>query len=956
MGIIRSLCCAILLILFCPMQAQTITLAHEKDCETIQELLPEPILLSSLTHSADVAFSKEEFLYLVDLPVGSKISSADLCEAIPRLFQKKLFETITITVEDDGAGKGIHFNFVGLWIFQKFKVSGIWVNKDRYKQYYLMDPGDVFNEDKHEHAMRKIKEVCARDGFFNAKITSEFVRDVSTKSVVAHATIKRSDRFVMRDLSLVVRAEGVPADEIKEIEEHLDKKYIRPMRGTKYAKSFIERQARSIRQYLIHCGFLQSSIKLSERLYRADGAVRLVWKIDLNKRRIFIFFGNRAFSHYQLLDRILQFGRSAWIVPASILADELKVAYRARGFLDILIEARDEGNRSFFVIKEGRQATIDSVEIRNAHQFTSRLLQKRCFPSLKKRLLFDHGQLHEALDALTDFYLCEGFLDMKIVAHELVPLEGAHYTLLVIIEEGDRTMVHDLVIPDYPELEKQPLFLGIKRSKLPKPYGVAMMQEQKRWLMAHFEKQGYLFASAQSELQTVDDKTIITWHIDPGKQVCFGKTVVQGSSAFPFPYVLRELRYKEGQCWDQEKIRQSFLRLRNLQLFDIVSLTPISLSDSATRPVLVKLCRDDPFEIRVRAGFELQHIRQYQTFTGLAYKVGGTFIVKDPFGCGDQLRLDVDIARSHRELVFKYQYPWLLSLPIHSTFQIYDTKYEQPGFVGSKNDIYTVFQTGGLIGLRHQMRSLDVGGTIGFEFAETTLKDNASVLADQLARAINFDAALLGKRVPFLFVEPSMMIDRLDNNLNPTRGSFSLFNIKGMFPAKSKYSHSFFIKFLVEHSLFFPVRSVVVALRLRFGHIFHRQFCEIMPTERFYLGGSHSIRSYATDLAPPLGCFIDEKGKRCVVPRGGKTMVNVNAELRIPLFKNAGFVLFQDVGALSSDQFADFKLKHVAAGTGFGARYLTPIGPLRFDVAWKWKKQAPNEHSYNWFLTFGHAF
>ncbi len=956
MGILRSICFAILLIFCCPLSAQAITIAHEKDSSSLADLLVDPVLLSSLTYSSDVFFCKEEFLYLVDLLVGSKITATDLGDAVVRLFQKKLFETITITIEDDGAGKAIHFDLVGVWTFQKFKVSGIWVNRDRYKQYYLMDPGDVFNTDKHKYAMQKIKEVCARDGFFNTKITTEFIRDAHTKSVVAHATIKRSDRFVIREVFLELRGDGVPDDEIKIIEEHLRKKYICPMLGAKYSKTVIERQARGIRKYLRQCGFLQPSIKLLERLYRPDCVVYLVWKIDLNKQRSFVFFGNKAFSNNQLLDRILQFGRSAWIVPASILADELKAAYGARGFLDVVIDARDEENRSFFVIKEGRQAVIDAVEIRNAHKFVPRLLQKRCFPPLKRRSLFDHDLLHEAFDALTDFYLREGFLSMKIVAHELVSREDAHYTLLVTIEEGDCTVVHDLAIPDYPELERESPFLKIKNSKRPKPYDVALMQEQKRWLTNHFEKQGYLFASVKSELQAVDDKTVLTWRIDPGKQVCFGKTVVQGSSVFPFLYVLRELQYKEGQLWDQEKIRQSFLRLRKLQLFDVVSFTPISLSDGATRPVLVKLCKDDPFEIRARAGFELQHIRQYQTFTGLAYKVGGTFMVKDPFRWGDQLRLDVDIARSHREIVFKYQYPWLLSLPIHSLFQIYDTKYEQPGFVGSKNDIYTVFQTGGLIGMRYRVRSIHAGGTIGFEFSETTLNDNSSTLAEQLACAINFDSSLLGKRVPFLFVEPSIMVDRLDNNLNPTCGSFSLLNIKGMFPAKSQYARSFFIKFLVEHSMFFPIGPAVAAFRLRFGHIFHRLFCEIMPTERFYLGGSHSIRSYATDLAPPLGCFIDEKGKRCLVPRGGKTMVNFNAEIRIPLFQNAGFVIFQDIGALSSDQFADFKLDHVAAGTGFGVRYLTPIGPLRFDLAWKWSKQVPGEHSYNWFLTFGHAF
>ncbi len=783
MGIVRALCCAGLLLFSCFLQAEQVTIANERDCAALQELLPQQFLLSSLTYSSDVSFSKEEFLYLIDLLVGSTVVAADLCEALPRLFQKKLFEKITVTIEDDGDGKSVHLDLVGLWTFQKFKVSGIWVNRDRYKQYYLMDPGDVFNTDKHEHAMQKIKEICARDGFFNTKITTEFIRDTRTKSVVAHATIKRADRFEMQDISLLVRADGVARDEIKEIQEYLDKKYIRPMRGAKYAKSFIERQAHSIRQYLIRCGFLQASIRLSERLHRSNSTVSMIWKIDLHKRRSFVFFGNKAFSHNQLLDRILQFGRSAWIVPASILADELKAAYRARGFLDVAIDVRDEDSKSFFVIKEGAQAVIDSVELRNADQFASRLLQKRCFPSLKKRSFFDHDQLHEALDALTDFYLRHGFLDMKIVAHELVPLEGSRYQLLVTIEEGGRTVLHDVAIPDYPELETEPLFLGIKRSEHPRPYDPAMVQDQKRWLTTHFEKQGYLFVSVKSELKTVDDTTVLVWHIDPGKRVCFGKTVVQGSSSFPFPYVARELQYKEGQIWDQEKIRQSFLRLRNLQLFETVSFTPISLSDGATRPVLIKLCKDDPFEIRARAGFELQHIRQYQTFTGLAYKVGGTFMVKDPFGYGDQLRLDADFASSHRELVFKYQYPWLLSLPIHSTFQFYDTKYEQPGFVCSNNDIYTVFQTGGLLGLRHRVRSLDVGGTIGFEFAETTLKDNASAQAEQLACAINFDPALLGKRVPFLFVEPSMMIDRLDNNLNPTRGSFSLLNLKGMFPA-----------------------------------------------------------------------------------------------------------------------------------------------------------------------------
>ena len=177
-----------------------------------------------------------------------------------------------------------------------------------------------------------------------------------------------------------------------------------------------------------------------------------------------------------------------------------------------------------------------------------------------------------------------------------------------------------------------------------------------------------------------------------------------------------------------------------------------------------------------------------------------------------------------------------------------------------------------------------------------------------------------------------------------------------MIPVVRKYKDSFFFKALLEQSLFIPLKAVVVALRFRCGHIFYRQFSAIMPSERFYLGGSHSLRGYEADLAPPLGVFVDEDGEHHLVPRGGRTMVNVNGELRFPIYKKVGAVLFQDVGVLSSTMFADFKQEDVLAATGFGIRLCTPLGPLRFDIGWRWRKQSPLERSFAWFLTFGQAF
>lgn len=86
-------------------------------------------------------------------------------------------------------------------------------------------------------------------------------------------------------------------------------------------------------------------------------------------------------------------------------------------------------------------------------------------------------------------------------------------------------------------------------------------------------------------------------------------------------------------------------------------------------------------------------------------------------------------------------------------------------------------------------------------------------------------------------------------------------------------------------------------------------------------------------------------------------MVNVNAELRIPLFGALGTVLFQDFGWLSNNTQSVIAGGTLLAGTGFGIRYLTPIGPLRFDIGWKWSCHGGCfKNSYAWYLSLGHMF
>ena len=120
-------------------------------------------------------------------------------------------------------------------------------------------------------------------------------------------------------------------------------------------------------------------------------------------------------------------------------------------------------------------------------------------------------------------------------------------------------------------------------------------------------------------------------------------------------------------------------------------------------------------------------------------------------------------------------------------------------------------------------------------------------------------------------------------------------------------------------------------MRFRVGHIFSEKFINIVPSERFYLGGPNSLRSFEPDLAPPLGCFEDDCGEKQFA-QGGITMLNLNFEIRVPLFNEIGIVLFEDLGILLKDNTQKIKL---LTATGLGLRYNTPIGPLRLDVGWR---------------------
>ena len=928
----------------------------------IEQTITEPFLLHKSSYTSDVVFDKKEFDYLVSLKPQAYITAQDLKKSVGYLIKKNKFQKIVVHFTTTDAGIVLTFHLTGFWTFERATFRGVMIGKDKFRQYYDIQPGARFDEDKHRRSVIEIKEAFANDGYFEASVTDSLIRNEKTKSVIAKIILAKGSRFIIEQIDVdYIKVPHVSVYDSESLCLKVKKFLLKRLKGMPFSKKHIADEIRALKRYLSQKGFMYVSIDVFHTIDQERKTAVVQCKLELQHKREFIFLGNHYFSVQQLLESIFVFGRSAWLLPSTILSEELIKVYHQKGFWHVVIDSREENERYFFIIKEGVRSTIDEVVLENVSHFDGQKIVKDCFRELLKMSYYDEHVLKRAYEKITQWYAQRGFWQTVILKEEYKKREADNsYALHVMIDEGDKSTLIGVTIPAFPHLESEAPFKSINKKETTTVLEPRIITQQRQWLSDYFHKQGYLHVDIKHDLKRDDSAVTLVWHINPGQQVCFGKTILLDASGFPFEYIMNELAYKEGELWNREKLKQSLLNLKELEIFDAVHLYPSDIArQEPDKAIVLRLQKDDPFEIRTRVGFGVQQVDRHLSTAGLTYKFGVTFIVRNPFNLADQLKVETDFSRSRRSAMIGYRLPRLGPIPVRTIFKGYSSKYLYPGCIGTSKNLYQIKQEGFLVGMRAVRGIFDWGFNIGVEVMRTALSDQrkeTKTMADRVARAIHFDPALLDKYIPYVVCEPILLINALDNPLNPTRGTFTLCALKSMMPFGAHKEGAFFVRFNFEQSFFVPLKPLVLVLHVRMGHIFLQNFQHIMPNERFYLGGANSIRSYVTDRCPPLGIVVDECGKQHAVPQGGKSIFSLNVEIRFPLLKGVGAALFQDIGFLSDTRFSAVPREHMLTGTGFGLYYVTPVGPLRFDFAFKWRDDVPTSRPYAWYLTFGQPF
>lgn len=107
--------------------------------------------------------------------------------------------------------------------------------------------------------------------------------------------------------------------------------------------------------------------------------------------------------------------------------------------------------------------------------------------------------------------------------------------------------------------------------------------------------------------------------------------------------------------------------------------------------------------------------------------------------------------------------------------------------------------------------------------------------------------------------------------------------------------------------------------RGQIGEMITSDFDRMPITERFYAGGAPTVRGYRLFEISP----VNELGKRT----GGRHLGVASVEYDRALFGDWGMAAFSDVGYVGNDFNGP-----ISTGVGLGARWRSPVGPLRLDV------------------------
>jgi len=488
-------------------------------------------------------------------------------------------------------------------------------------------------------------------------------------------------------------------------------------------------------------------------------------------------------------------------------------------------------------------------------------------------------------------------------------------------------------------------------------------------LLSALEEQGYAFAKVDPPV-AYEDKTQplldVTFHVEVGPRVNIGEIHFTGLKRVHESLLRRRLLLHTGELFRASAVERARADL----------LSP-SIGVFASVSVRMGTALDASGGVPVT--FQVQERPRHTFGVAAAYStdLGGSSTVswgnRDVFGNAEQFSISASIINLGGSATNGVGY----DVPIRYILPDFGHRDQSLQFAveALKQDLIAYDQTAIKTGVT-LTRKLNSLWTVSAGLAATeetinqivsiTVTGSGSDQTDQPDRML-FNYTLVG--VPLIVSYDSTdLASPLDDPRHGIRGSVALVPTHSL-----GHSDATFLITTIKAATYFdldhllptePGRSVLAA-RALIGSAEGASVDALPPDQRFYGGGSASIRGYPyqgvgpyfpiLSCPPPAakGCTPGVTGYT-TYPIGATTISAATLEFRQRFKGNFGAAFFVDGGQVGPN--LTLKPTDLFVGVGTGVRYYTPIGPIRLDFAVPLKRYDSDPEAFQIYIGLGQAF
>lgn len=511
------------------------------------------------------------------------------------------------------------------------------------------------------------------------------------------------------------------------------------------------------------------------------------------------------------------------------------------------------------------------------------------------------------VERLKYFYKTRGYLQINIQNPEVTASEDKKWIFITVrMQEGPQFSVNnisfngELLFTEEEMMEK----LKLKSGDI---YNEENLRQDIQTLTEMYQDKGYAFANVLRTLEVVpgENKVDVVFSFEKGVIAYFGKIVMKGNTKTRDKVIRRELRIHEGEMYSGSKLRISKENVNRLGFFQQESVIFNTITRKGTDNVL-----DVEVSIKERPTGQISLGAGYSTATKGFVQAS---VAQNNFrGLGQNINMN--LSYSNRQQIYNVGFtePYLFDTKWTAGADYYQTvSYFIRSFVYKKH--------GGDVRVGHPI----------FEYTRLFLtyryEDNRvdDVINEGIDPKVENGSASS--------LQASIIRDKRNNIFEPTNGYYT----SGSLEYTGLGGTMRWMKAEVEGRYYRPIiGDLVLRTRMNGMQLFKTTSRDIPRVERFSMGGARNMRGFnLEDIGPRRLAKNLDTGNMEAFNFGGLFSFLTTVELEHPIVKEAGlkWVIFYDTGNVWDTRPGinnDYSLR---ANYGFGFRWFSPIGVLRFE-------------------------